>query len=147
MKWVQFWQVNNSGVEIVKKMNNFDNEFFAPFPKLFIQSIFYLHIHSLFCLFVCLVLFTVLSGWVTFLVLITVLSGLKDFLVKITPPWTISTSRGKFSYKGLDIKLAQCWLVQHIWLDFLYSARFGVSLTFPFHFWEKSKKPPETRRI
>ena len=30
-------------------------------------------------LFVCLVLFTVLSGWVPFLVLITVLSGLEDF--------------------------------------------------------------------
>ena len=52
-------------------------------------------------------------------------------LSELLPPWTILTTREIFNYKGLDIKLAQFWIIQKIGLDFLYNARFGVPLGFP----------------
>ena len=143
VKCEQFWRVNNFGVKIVHNVNIFDNLIFQPFSNLFIQSIFYLQIHSLFTVLFCLFVlscFQSCQGGYLFLSCSQSCQGWKIFLVEITSPWTISTSRGKFSYKGLDIKLAQCWLVQHIGLDFLYTARFGVPLTFPCSFLRKIQK-------
>jgi len=145
VKCEQFRCVNNFGVKIVHNVNNFYNLIFKPFSTLFIQYIFYLQIHSLFTVLSCL---QSCQGRYLFLSCSQSCQGWKIFLVKITPPWAILTSQGKFSYKGLDIKLAQCWLVQHIGLDFLYTAWLGVPLTFPCSFLRKiQKKPPKTRRI
>ena len=128
------WTISKEGVKIVHNGNNFDGAYNKNCPTFFkaFHSVNFLLTNSQ--LVHSLVLFTVLSGWVPFLVLFTVL---EDFLVKITLPWTISTSRGKFSYKGLDIKLAQCGLIQHIGLDFLYTTRIRWNLSFPFSFLRK----------
>jgi len=122
---------------------------FQPFSKLFIQSIFYLQISGLSK--------KDSSGNKEFLdnmkwhkiwngfAVIHSLVRVGRFLSKL-PPWTILPSRGIFNYKGLDIKLAQCWLFQHIGYDFLYTARFSVNLSFPCSFLRKIQKPPKTRQ-
>ena len=128
------------GCRNCSKSEQFRQQISQPLSKLFIQSIFYLQIYSLFCLFVCLVLFTVLSGCVPFLVFFTVLSGLEDFFCRNYPRSEQFWKKRIFNYKGLDIKLLNIKLLNYIRLDFLYTARFGWNLSFPCSFLRKIQK-------
>ena len=125
----EMWTISTEGVEIFHNVYNLDGVYNKNFPTFFkaFHSVHFLLTNSQ--LVHSLVLFTVLSGWV-------------DFIVQITPREQFWQVYKGLVYKGLDIKFAQCWLVQHIGHDFLYTARFSVNLSFPFHFWEKSKKLP-----
>ena len=111
MKWVQFRRVNNFGVKIVQKVNNFDNEIFPPFSKLFIQSSFYLQNSQLFHSLVRVGRF---------------------FLSKLPPPANNFDKKVIFNDNGLDIKLLNIKLLIYIGLDFslqpLELCTFGLSM-------------------
>jgi len=122
VKCEQFRRVNNFAVKIVHKYEQFRQFNFATFSKLFIQSIFYLQIHSLFTVLSCLQSY---QGGYLFLSFSQSCQGWKIFLVEITPPVNNFDKKVIFNYKGLDIKLLNINLLNYIELDFLFTARFG----------------------
>ena len=91
--------------KFIKKFNNFDNKSPNLFQSFSFSQFFTYKFTACFvCLFVLSCLQSCQGGYL-FLSLSQSCQGWKFFSCRNSPPWTISTSRGIFNYKGLDIKL------------------------------------------
>ena len=119
-------------------MNNFGNLIFKPFSKLFIQSIFYLQIHSLFTVQFCL---QSCQGGYLFLSCSQSCQGWKIFLVEITPREKfLQVEENLVSRDQILNQLNADLSNTQVGLDFLYTAWFVVPLTFPCSFLRKIQK-------